>query len=141
AETSRFPELKRVIAVTGNSVGIGSDLREALNVAFKLQPGEVIGSDGGDTTPQPTPLPGQTPAPTRTPRPAGTPGTASPADLTQSALEHYDLAQTALRDGDLATYQREIDAMKRDLDELARIVGVPTVLPSPSALPTGTPTP
>jgi hypothetical protein len=142
AETSRFPELKRVIAVTGNSVGIGSDLREALNVAFKLQPGQVIGSDGGDNTPQATPLPGQTPAPTRTPRPAGTPGTAaSPADLTQSALEHYDLAQTALRDGDLATYQREIDAMKRDLDELARIVGVPTALPSPPAVPAGTPTP
>ncbi|HEX9987469.1 MAG TPA: UPF0182 family protein [Chloroflexia bacterium] len=141
AETSKFPELKRVIAVTGNSVGIGSDLREALNVAFKLQPGQVIGSDGGETTPQATPLPGLTPAPTRTPRPAGTPGTASPADLTQSALEHYDLAQTALRDGDLATYQREIDAMKRDLDELARIVGVPTALPSTRAVPTVTPTP
>ncbi|HST04337.1 MAG TPA: UPF0182 family protein [Chloroflexia bacterium] len=124
ANNSSFPELKRVIVATGNSVGIGSDLNEALDVAFKLKPGEVI--PGGDTG---TPNPNATPVPTLPPGATVTPGgtqTAQTAEqLTQSALDHYNRAQDALRNGDWTTYGEEIDAMKADLDQLAQITGVP----------------
>ncbi|MEO8288549.1 MAG: UPF0182 family protein [Chloroflexota bacterium] len=126
-QSSSVPELKRVIVATGNSVGIGSDLNEALDVAFKIKPGQVVGGDGG-TAPVPTPLPGAT-TPPATPRPAGTPSAGSPSDLTQSALDHYDRAQQALKSGDWQTYGQEIDAMKRDLDQLERLVGTPTPAP------------
>ena len=131
ANSSNFPELKRIIAATGNRVGIGADLGEALRVAFNLAPGQVIGAD--DPGPQPTPQPGQTPLP----RPS--PGTETPIELTESAREHYDRAQEALRDGDWATYGREIEAMKEDLDALAEQLGVPDAA-TPATTPGATPT-
>ncbi|HEY0071542.1 MAG TPA: UPF0182 family protein [Chloroflexia bacterium] len=133
ASAGNFPELKRVIAATGNRVGIGADLNEALQVAFNLAPGTIIGADG-NTGPQPTPQPGQTPQP----RPS--PGAQTPAQLTESARDHYDRAQAALRDGDWTTYGEEIQAMKADLDRLAEILGVPDIVPTPGATPGTTPT-
>lgn len=126
ATASNFPELKRVIAATGNRVGIGADLNEALQVAFNLAPGTIIGADGNQG-PQPTPQPGQTPQPQATPAAQGQ----TPIQLTESARNHYDRAQQALRDGDWTTYGREIDAMKADLDRLAELLGVPTPAPTP----------
>ncbi|HEX8600654.1 MAG TPA: UPF0182 family protein [Chloroflexia bacterium] len=132
ATAGNFPELKRVIAATGNRVGIGANLNEALQVAFNLAPGTIIGADGNGG-PQPTPLPGQTP------QPGATPGLRTPAQLTQSAREHYDRAQEALRDGDWTTYGEEIDAMKADLDQLAEMLGVPDAAPTPGTTPGTTP--
>lgn len=132
AGNSSFPELKRIIVATGNGVGIGSDLQESLDVAFKLKPGQVIGGTGTGTgaNPQPTPPPGATIPPASTPPPAGTPSTGQTAQqLTQSALTHYNLSQQALRTNDWATYGRELEAMKRDLDQLAAVEGVPTPVP------------
>jgi uncharacterized membrane protein (UPF0182 family) len=134
ASAGNFPELKRVIAATGNRVGIGADLNEALQVAFNLAPGTIIGADG-NTGPQPTPQPGQTPQP----RPS--PGAQTPVQLTESARDHYDRAQAALRDGDWTTYGEEIQAMKADLDKLAEILGVPDIAPTPGVAPGTTPTP
>lgn len=129
ATTSSFPELKRVIAATGGRVGIGSNLNEALDVAFNIAPGQVIGagtgSTGGNTTPSGTPLPGTTPQ-------SGS-STGTPAQLTQSARDHYDRAQAALKGGDWTTYGREINAMKADLDALAAQLGILTpVMPTPT---------
>ncbi|MEA2574443.1 MAG: uncharacterized protein QOH93_1741 [Chloroflexia bacterium] len=132
ATAGNFPELKRVIAATGNRVGIGADLNEALQVAFNLAPGTIIGADGGG--PQPTPVAGQTP------QPGATPGTRTPVQLTQSARDHYDRAQEALRNGDWTTYGDEIDAMKADLDQLAAVLGLPGSTPSPATTPGATPT-
>ncbi|MEO5951758.1 MAG: UPF0182 family protein, partial [Chloroflexia bacterium] len=111
-----FPELKRVIVATGNSVGIGSDLAEALDVAFKLKPPVVIpGTDTG--TPTPTPVAGATSLPTQPrPTPNGTATGRTAEEITQSALDHYNRAQDALKRSDWATYGEEIDAMKADLD-------------------------
>jgi uncharacterized membrane protein (UPF0182 family) len=139
ANNSRFPELKRVIVATGDSVGMGADLKSALEVAFRLRTPEVT----ADTT-RPNPNPNPTPT---TPQPAGTPPARTVADLTRSALAHYDAAQEALRRGDWATYGQEMQAMKADLDELARLTGavtptpVFTTTPGPSPQPAGTPTP
>lgn len=128
-----FPELKRVIVATGNSVGIGADLKEALDVAFKLKPPEVIADDPGQATP--TPGPGATPQPTRPPQATNTPGGTvtdrTAEEIMASALDHYNKAQDALRRGDWATYGEEIDAMKADLDELARLTGVEIPTPIP----------
>lgn len=129
ATNGSFPELKRVIVATNDSVGIGADLNSALEVAFKLRPGEIVGADGGQ--PAPTPVPGSTPPP------GGTPSVRTPGEITASALDHYNRAQEALKNNDWATYGREQEAMKRDLDELARSYGVPA--PTVPANPTATP--
>jgi uncharacterized protein len=127
ATSSSFPELKRVIAATGDRVGFGSDLQSALDVALnRAAPPPPV---GGGTGPAPTPGPGTTPG--------ATPATRTAAQLAQSALQHYDTAQDALKRSDWATYGREIDAMKSDLDALAIATGA--VLPAPS--PATTPTP
>jgi uncharacterized membrane protein (UPF0182 family) len=120
------PELKRIIVATGDSVGIGADLNEALDVAFKIKPGQVIGDGGG--TPSATPVPGTTPVATTPPVPTPV-GGGSEADLTKSALEHYNRAQEALKNGDWTTYGQELDAMRRDLERLQNIVGTPTAVP------------
>jgi uncharacterized membrane protein (UPF0182 family) len=144
--TRSFPELKRVIVATINGVGMGADLKSALDVALKLRSAELPADTGTRPPPAtPTPLPGQTP------QPAGTPPARTVADLTRSALAHYDSAQEALRRGDWATYGQEMQAMKADLDELARLTGAVTPTPvftttpgpgtSPGPQPTGTPTP
>jgi uncharacterized membrane protein (UPF0182 family) len=128
SSTKKFPELKKVIVATGNNVGMGDNLKEALDVAFKLKPGEI---DGGLPTPgiTPTPGPAQTPIPGQTAVPQPTSTGRSASDLAQSASDHYDLAQAALKDGDWATYGREIDAMKADLDALQALLGTPTPRP------------
>ena len=60
-------------------------------------------------------------------------------ELTQSAIQHYNNAQDALKRSDWTTYGREIEAMKSDLDQLAIITGAAPALPSPS--PGASPTP
>jgi uncharacterized membrane protein (UPF0182 family) len=131
ATASKFPELKRVIVATTDSVGFGENLQAALDVAFKVAPPVVEPATPVPATPGATPGAVQTPVPivTPTPRPIPTPSGESASDLTQSALRHYEAAQEALRAGDWATYGREIEAMKDDLDALERLVGVPTPLP------------
>jgi uncharacterized protein len=123
ATTSKFPELKRIIVATGDSVGIGADLDEALDVAFKIKPPEVTPGTGGTPPPSGTPTPGT----------GGTPPPSTgrtPEQLTQSALDHYNRAQDALTRNDWTTYGQELDSMKGDLDELASTYGVPTPTPS-----------
>jgi uncharacterized membrane protein (UPF0182 family) len=131
ATASKFPELKRVIVATTDSVGFGENLQAALDVAFKVKPPVVEPATPVPATPGVTPGPAQTPTAgvTPTPRPTFPPSSESASDLTQSALRHYEAAQEALRAGDWATYGREIDAMKADLDALERLVGVPTQEP------------
>ena len=127
ATSGAFPELKRVIAVTGDRVGFGTDLQSALDSAFT-----------GVSIP---PTPGTGPGPSGTPQPGGTPGTRTAAQLTQSALDHYNKAQDALKRTDWTTYGTEIAAMKSDLDQLAQLTGAATPVPIGTPAPTGTPVP
>jgi uncharacterized membrane protein (UPF0182 family) len=82
-----LPQLKYVIAVFNNKVGIESTLAGAL--------GDVLGSGTGVTPP-----------------PAGKGKATAATDLTNAAAA-YSAAQTALKDGNLATYQKDVDAMNR----------------------------
>ncbi len=101
-----------MIVATNDSVGIGSDLTEALDVAFGIKAAQIITATGGTTPPAPasTAVPGTTPAPTRPPAPTSATGSTggSVADLTQSALNHYNRAQQALQNGDWTTYGQEL---------------------------------
>lgn len=89
-----FPELRRVVVAHGGRIGIGATLEEALVDSGLEQP-----------------PPGGTPVPPVS-GPDLVPGSGSGQvdALLQQALEHFDAADVALKAGDLATYQQEIDA-------------------------------
>jgi uncharacterized membrane protein (UPF0182 family) len=128
-----FPQLQYVIAGTKSNVAFGHSLAEALQSLF------------GTTQPIPglasqtvaTPLPG--------PNPSSGPSLVSPApslgpsplsgqaqQVLQDLLTHEQTAQQALGKGDLVTYAKEQDAVKRDADQLRGLLGsAVTVSPSP----------
>jgi uncharacterized protein len=108
-----IPELKRVIIVKDGEVNLGNTLPEALAAAF----GEA----------QPPPAGG-----------GGPPPTGDVARLLQEALTHFQLAQQALQNQDLATYQAEVNKA-RDLIQQAAQLANQTPGPSPSPSPTASP--
>ena len=106
ATNNSLPALKRVIASAGGQVGMGDDLNGALAAMFRAQAQQPTpnGSDSG------TPVAGGT-APPGTPvlLTPGVPGTAlactgTPQSLSNTALDHYQRAQAALKLGDWTTY-------------------------------------
>lgn len=95
AETSRLPELQRVIVAYREQIVMETSLQAGLERIFGIATG-----------PSPTPEPGLTP-------------TASDvAALARSALAHYDRAQECLRAGDWACYGEEQAALQHDLEAL-----------------------
>jgi uncharacterized membrane protein (UPF0182 family) len=118
-QESSIPELKRVIVVNGDKVGIGTSLSEALAASTSGQPS---GGGGGET-------------------PGGTIDE-QVAELLNQALQHFAAADAALTAGNLGTYQSELN-VAQDLVQQANDLaaeqagtgggGSPT--PSPSASP------
>lgn len=127
-QANAFPELKIVVVVHGGTVGIGSTLDEALTNAG-------LGAGQGQTGQGPVTQPI---------------GTSAVDALLGQALDHFKLADAALKAGDLATYQAEIQKA-RDLIGQAAAVSIkkegasgsaaPSAAPSPSPVPTPTATP
>ena len=121
--SSAFPELQKVIIASSTKVGWGDTLAEALQL---LQPGALPAP-----SPSPTPGPGTSPAPTpgpgATPSPTAVPGQTPPAgDISATvtyANTHFELAQTALRNGDFATYGAEMRLVQDALRQLATLTG------------------
>ena len=116
-----FPLLKRVVVVHGSVVGLGETLEAAIADSFGEQP------------PPPPPPPD-----------GGGTGTIDEQikALLADAVRHFEAADVALKAGDLATYQKEIDAAQQDIQraqELANSPSEPTPTPSGSASPTTTP--
>jgi hypothetical protein len=116
-QENAIPELRRVIVVNGANIGIGTTLREALADSL----GEAV---------PPPPDDGAEPPPT------GTIDEQVEA-LLQEAAEHFVLADAALRAGDLATYQAEIELAQAAIDEAVALLGeggggTPAETPSPS---------
>jgi uncharacterized membrane protein (UPF0182 family) len=112
-----IPELKRVVLVNGGDVAVGNTFQDALAQSV------------GGTTPTP---------PTEPPPTQG--GTV--ADLLNQALQAFQRADVALRAGDLATYQREIDNAQQLIQQANQLSGgtaspSPSPSPSPSASPSG----
>jgi uncharacterized protein len=111
-EASAIPELKRVIVVHGNAVTMAENLPTALANSFApaVAPPEE--------TPPPEEPVEPTPTPTPTPPPTG-----DVAALLAQAAQHFQAAENLLRQGDLAGYQREIDAAQAAVEEAARLAG------------------
>jgi uncharacterized membrane protein (UPF0182 family) len=109
-----IPELKRIVVVNGEDVTMGTNLEEALALAF--------GEDAPSGPSEPTE--------------PGVPGAPTPdvAELLAQAQEHFDAAQDALQEGDLGTYQQEIDAAEDAIRRAAELVGA---TPEPTPSPTG----
>jgi uncharacterized membrane protein (UPF0182 family) len=131
-----IPELKRVLVVNGGKVGIGTTLPEAIADAVSgVQPPTGGGGGGGGGGGQPG-------------------GTVSQqiAALLQAAERHFQAANEALRAGDLAKYQAEIEAAQRAIAKANQLASgssgsmsggsaSPTPSPTASPLASGTPSP
>jgi len=131
-QANAFPELKRVIVVHGGTVGIGATLNEALVDSGVSEDGSTSGQGPNQVT-----------------------GPSAQLDeLLAEALVHFQAADEALRAGDLATYQFEIDkarelvsqataaSLKSEQAAASGSAGSPqTPSPAPQATPTAAPTP
>jgi uncharacterized protein len=114
-----FPLLQKVAVFYNNEVGYADGLNEAIaEVVSGQQPTEPPPEDGGAQPPPPS---------------QG--GDESVQDLLRQADAEYRAAQQALADGDLAEYQRRIDAMGRLIQRALSTEGdgtpTPTTTPSP----------
>jgi uncharacterized membrane protein (UPF0182 family) len=99
-----LPELRRVIVVLGDQIGFESTLQASLQAAIEGK------------GPSAEPSSGEAPEPTEPSE------TGSVSELLDRAAERFAAAEEALRDGDLAAYQRENEAGAR-LVEQARNSG------------------
>jgi hypothetical protein len=120
-----IPELKRVIAVTGGTVGLGDTLDEAIGQAVGAQVPDG-GGDGGDGGGDGGAGGGQTTED-------------QIAELLAEAVRHFQAADVALQAGDLGTYQRELEqaqSLVEEADQLAAQSESASASPSPSASPT-----
>ncbi len=118
--SSSFPEFQRIVVASPTSVVWGETLAQALE--------RLIGSGPGPTA-TPTPSGGPSASPGSTPAPTIGPG--FPTDvpgLIAYANAHFEAAQAALRNGDFATYGREIDLVRQALAQLDALAG-PTPTP------------
>lgn len=114
-EEVSIPELKRVIAVNGQQVAYAETLDEALAQLF----GEAPPEEPGEPPVEPT---------------------GDVAELLAQARQHFERAEELLRQGDLAGYQREIEAAQRAVQQALETLGGPGgagATPSPSPSPTG----
>jgi len=124
SENTPLPQLKRVIVVYADKVVMEDSLEKALTDVFGTAPPtlEQTPAAGG-------PAPGAPPS--TAPSPAGAPnGTA--VGLLSEAATHFQAADSALKAGDLATYQRETNAA-RDLVNQANTALTGTTTTKPPA--------
>jgi len=101
ASRGALPELKRVVVVAGDQVKMGETLDAALDAVF------------GQGTGAPLERPGTTPPP-------------QTGSLIAQAYQHLQNADAALRNGDLAGYQREVEAAKAALAQANQASPSPT---------------
>jgi uncharacterized protein len=98
AESRQLPELKRLIASTGDRVVMASDVQSLFAALFTTQG-------------RPPPVVTSAPAPT----PGAPPSQPPPTGSSSEALTHYRRAFDALNKGDWRTFGTEMDAMQKAL--------------------------
>ncbi|HKF76293.1 MAG TPA: UPF0182 family protein [Candidatus Dormibacteraeota bacterium] len=117
-----LPELKKVIVADASTSGIVA-YQGTLSEALAQLVGQPV-STGTGGVPNP---------PSTAPAPPAPGASAQVVALTNQAIQHYSAAQAALRNGDLATYQSEMNQVGRLLNEIAAAAsGAPAPSPSPS---------
>jgi hypothetical protein len=114
AQTTAVPELKRVVVVNGDTVGVGTTLRAALIDSFS---GQAPSGGGG--------------------QPSGGSVQEQIAALLQQAAQHFAAADAALKAGNLATYQAEVNAAQAAVAEANQLASQETASPTPT--PSGSP--
>lgn len=102
AETGKIPELKRVIVVNENKIVMGENLEQSLTKLF-----------GSGTAPA-LPPEGETMAKAAQPSAPTTPQ----RGLAAQAMQHYDRAEQALKEGDWAKYGEELKKLRTVLEDL-----------------------
>jgi uncharacterized membrane protein (UPF0182 family) len=118
-----LPEFQRIVVASPREVVWSRTLGDGLRLLLAAEA-------GAPSSPGPGESPGPGPTPSPTPEPGGSPG-AGPVlpdtvdELIDFANLHYELAQAALRDGDLATYGEEIELVGAALEELDRLGASP----------------
>jgi Uncharacterized conserved protein len=134
---SAFPEFKRIVVASPRQVVWSDSLGGALQLLLAAEAG-ASPIPSPNPSPNPSLGPGATPTPTATPTP-GPSGSAPPADLPSDlnglidyANRHFELAQTALRDGDFARYGAEIGLVQAALQRL-QVIAPGLVVPTPGA--------
>jgi uncharacterized membrane protein (UPF0182 family) len=122
---SKFPEFQRIIVASATKVVWAPTLTQSLQLLLQVQ---------GTPSPTPSPTPGPSPSgpapsgpapsgPAATPAPSGPAGIPSDVPgLIAYANQHFELAQQALRNGDFATYGREIALVQQALERLGQLV-------------------
>jgi uncharacterized membrane protein (UPF0182 family) len=122
AETSRLPELKRVVVVNGNRIAMEPTLQRSLEVVFGQAAATLPGTEPTTGAPQPTvsPTPGAG-QPTPTPRPTAVAGSIN--ELARQADAAYQRAQEALRRGDFAAYGTEIATVEALIRQIVQQSG------------------
>jgi uncharacterized protein len=119
SSTSKFPEFKKIVVASSSRVVWGDTLADALRL--------LLGGSG-TTPPGGSPAPGSSPAPSPSPAPSGpvaSPPSGDVAALIQYANLHFERAQTALRNGDFATYGSEIKLVQDALRQLDVLTSSP----------------
>jgi len=106
--TGAYPSLRFVAVRFGSSVGIGETLQAALDSAFAGNAGASTGEGGGTTPTQPT----QPTQPTEPTQPSTSPDPAGAAADLATAQAAFNAADAALKAGNLAEYQKQVDAAK-----------------------------
>jgi hypothetical protein len=104
ADSSKLPELKRVIAGFGNKTVMEPSLDEALISLFGMSDGEQTGDQPqlpDDDSPVTTPV-----------------GSETLSDLARQANQYYQQAQESLSAGDWTGYGNNLDKLERVLDKL-----------------------
>jgi uncharacterized membrane protein (UPF0182 family) len=116
-QTNAIPELKRVLVVNGGTVSIGNNLAQAISASVGEQPATGGGGGGGGSIEQQV------------------------QGLLLEAADHFRRADEALKAGDLATYQAEVNAAKDAVDRASQLAAQVSTspTPTPSASPSASP--
>jgi uncharacterized membrane protein (UPF0182 family) len=124
ATGAKIPELQRVIVAVGNEIAMEETFPEALSQVVGASVAQPAAPAGGTRPAAPArPAPSVQPA-----APAAIPPAApgAPADvrkLIDKANEQLTAAERSQREGDWAGYGKQIDNLKRTLEELQRVSG------------------
>jgi uncharacterized membrane protein (UPF0182 family) len=131
ASTNGLPVFQKVIVGTPTQIVWGNSLDDALNQIYAGQggtSGTPGASPGTSAAPSIAPSTGPTATTSATGQPTPLPSvtlSGSAQQLIAEANAHYQAAQTALHNGDLATYQKEMNIVGQLLAQIQNVVGTP----------------